>query len=155
MLDVLRRSSQRPAFRKVITLTLEGGLRSAVVLGDDHTLEEAFHDIFANARRLGSGNAVNVGIVERDEGFEVHIDHPAPGLTVPQCEQLMETATVLDLRDDNVPVAAGGWVNAAEAFAAHGGTLEFEEVASGGLRLTVTFPKGPAVNQGPRSEHVG
>jgi len=154
LLEVLTRASGRPAFCKVVCFEVEEGLDSAVILGDDRRLREAFHDVFANARRLGSGRAVPVRIVERQGGFEVTVDHPAPGLTAEQCEGLLETATVLDLRDDSVPVAAGGWVNAAEAFAAHDGALTFEELPTGELRLRVQFAGGLVAARDQRSPNV-
>jgi light-regulated signal transduction histidine kinase (bacteriophytochrome) len=150
LLEVLRRASGRPAFRDVVTLEVADGLNSAVILGDDRNLEEAFHDVYANARRLGSGRSIHVRLEENEGAFEVTVDHPAPGLTAEQCEWLLATDTVLALRDDNVPVAAGGWVNAAEVFAMHDGTLRFEELSTGVLRLHVRFTGGLLI--APRDE---
>lgn len=153
LLDVVRRAATRPAFRNVIQLEIEEGLSSAVVLGDDRLLQEAFHDIFANARRLGSGRPVPVLIGAVDGSFEVRVEHPAPGLTVDQCRQLLETSSVLDLRDSNVPVAAGGWVNASEAVTLHGGELTFEELPSGALCLRVRVASGPFLPPGEGAPH--
>ena len=91
----------------MIRLEVEQGLDSAVILGTTGVCSKRSM-MFANARRLGSGRMVDVQIARNNMAFVVRVEHPAPGLTAAQCEQLMETASVLDLRDDNVPVAAGG-----------------------------------------------
>ena len=46
-------------------------------------------------------------------------------------------------------------MNAAEAFAAHGGAMTFEEMASGALLLEVSFASGSVAASESRGGHVG
>ena len=152
LLHLVQRAASRPAFRRVVQLEIEPGMTEALLLGDSKRLEEVFHDVFANARRLGSGRAIKVQMGKSDGRFEVLVDHAPPGLTTEQCEQLVCTETVLDLRDQSIPVAAGGWVHAASVIEMHDGEMRFETLASGALRLRIAF--APIGTRGPLGDEV-
>lgn len=144
LVGVVRQAVGRPAFRRRVHLDerVEGPV---LVFGDAKLLLTAFHDVFANARRLSSGAPVQV-VISKEEGFWISVHHPGPGIAAKLQGQSERFAGVLGLRDAHVPVAAGGLVHAASVFAGHGAQMTWEDCQDrGGMDLKICFPDTTAV----------
>lgn len=144
LVGVVRQAIGRPAFQRRVHLEerVEGPV---LIFGDAKLLLTAFHDVFANARRLCSGAPVQV-VVSKGEGFWVCVHHPGPGIAAQLRGQAERFEGVLGLRDEHVPVAAGGLVHAASVFAGHGAQMTWEDAPDrGGMDLKICFPDTTAV----------
>ena len=139
LVTVLRQAMDRPAFRRRMNLDeqVDG---SVMVFGDAKLLLTAFHDVFANARRLCSGRAIRV-VVSEDDGFWVCVHHPGPGIAPKLQHSTKNFAGILKLRDAHVPISAGGLVHAASVFARHGAEMSWVDAqGGGGMELRICFP---------------
>jgi signal transduction histidine kinase len=139
LVGVLRQAIARPAFQRRMHLEeqVDG---SVMVFGDAKLLLTAFHDVFANARRLCSGRAIRV-VVSEDDGFWVCVQHPGPGIASQLQDESKNFSGVLKLRDAHVPISAGGLVHAASVFARHGAEMSWVDVDGDvGMELRICFP---------------
>lgn len=136
--DVLRRTVDRPAFRRHVQLDVARELRLG---GDRGALQRALTDILVNARRLvDGGSPIGLSAREDKDAIVIVVHHPGQGVPEAMRGRLFELFGAVELRRDRVPVAAAGLVYAKTVVEAHHGTLSFHD-RDGGMDLVVRIPR--------------
>ncbi|MGX7670115.1 ATP-binding protein [Plantactinospora sp. DSM 117369] len=139
-----------------ITLEIEPGAGSLVVLGDDARLRQVLGNLMTNAlTHTPPEAAVTLRLRAEREDAVIEVADTGPGLSAEQAERVFERfyrADAARTRQAGGGVSTGlGLAIVAALVAGHNGSVEVVDTPGGGATFRVRLPRAPEVTEEPEA----
>ncbi|MCH8492974.1 MAG: hypothetical protein LAT53_07065 [Idiomarina sp.] len=136
----------QPTFTKAgLTLSLHVPENRAFVRADSARLQQVCMNLLNNSLRYtNSPGAVQMHLLVTAQAVELRIEDSAPGVSEAHRQRLFERFYRIDAHRQRASGGSGlGLTIVAQIVQAHGGTVQAEASALGGLRMHVVLPRLP------------
>jgi two-component system, OmpR family, sensor kinase len=132
--------SQSPAGR--VTVSIDPSAGAATTRADPQVLHAAIDNVVRNALLHGAGTRVEIELSQRARQLHLTVRDHGPGVPGVDLGRIFEPfyRSGRTDRDRSVEGSGIGLALTAKAVALHGGHVGAENVAGGGLRVTITLP---------------